>query len=390
MAVAQAEPPRPNQPVIARTMASSPTPPPLLVLALACVMACHRGQGTPHEAVEPEAARRHGDAIEVPAASPLRARLAVEPVGVEPVRRTLEAPAQAEADPARMARIAPPLPGRVVQLFVHFGDTVTQGQPLLTLDSPDLVAAQTDYLRARSGLAQAERTLARQQDLAGHGIGARREVEQAATDRDLARSELDRTLIRLRLLGVDPAAVGRPLTVRSPIAGRVVEFGVAPGEFRNDPAAPMMTIADLSTVWVTADVQEKDIRRVRPGEDSCAVFAAWPGECFRGRVLFVGDLLDPATRTIKVRVALDNADRRLRPGMFAAVTFTETAAPEVVVPTTAVVLLGDASYVFVETAPWVFERRRVTPGAQLGDRTAIVEGLRAGERAVTRNAVLLQ
>ncbi|MFO0608499.1 MAG: efflux RND transporter periplasmic adaptor subunit [Polyangiales bacterium] len=358
--------------------------------ALVCAVLAGCGRAPSGHAVEPESTRRRGEAIEVLAASPLRSRLVVEPARLEPVRRTLEAPAQAEADPSRIARIAPPLPGRVVQLFVRFGDTVTAGQALLTLDSPDLVTAQTDYLRARSALAQAERTLARQQDLVDHGIGARREVETAATDRDLARSELDRAALRLRLLGVDAAAVGRPLVVRSPIAGRVVEFGVAPGEFRNDPAQPMMTVADLSTVWVTADVQEKDIRRVQAGEEASAAFAAWPDARFRGAVLFVGDLLDPTTRTIKVRVALDNRDRRLRPGMFAAVTFTERAAPEVVVPTTAVVLLGDASYVFVEAAPWVFARRRVTPGAQLADRTAIADGLRAGERVVTRNAVLLQ
>jgi cobalt-zinc-cadmium efflux system membrane fusion protein len=152
-----------------------------------------------------------------------------------------------------------------------------------------------------------------------------------------------------------------------------------------------MTIADLSTVWVTANVQEKDIRRVHTAEDASATFAAYPGERWTGQVLFVGDLLDPDTRTIKVRVAFPNEDRRLRPGMFASVTFTETAAPEVVVPSAAIVLLGDASYVFVETAPWTLERRRVQPGAQVRpDATVILDGLRQGERIVTDNAVLLQ
>jgi cobalt-zinc-cadmium efflux system membrane fusion protein len=131
---------------------------------------------------------------------------------------------------------------------------------------------------------------------------------------------------------------------------------------------------------------------VRSGEDATATFAAYPGERWTGQVLFVGDLLDPDTRTIQVRVAFANEDRRLRPGMFASVTFTESAAPELVVPSTAIVLLGDANCVFVEDphAPWTFERRRVTTGAQIGQATALTDGVRSGERVVVENAVLLQ
>lgn len=333
---------------------------------------------------------RRGDRIEVPPNSPLRGRLGIAQAAYQSVRRTLEAPAEVEVDPARMARITPPLPGRIVALFVRFGERVSAGQPLYALDSPDLVSAQTDYMRARSALAQAERTLLRQLDLRQSGIGAARDVEQAQTDRDIAKSELERATLRLKLLGIDPGALGRPLTVRSPIAGRIVEYHVAPGEFRNDLSEPLMTIADLSTVWVTANVQEKDIRRVQVGEDADAAFAAYPGESLRGKVLFVGDLLKPETRTIQVRVAFANEDRRLRPGMFGSVRFTENAAPELVVPTTAIVLLGDASFVFVEVAPWVFQRRRIIPGMQLEKRTAVVDGLKAGERLVVENAVLLQ
>src|SRR5262249_18057972 len=143
-------------------------------------------------------------------------------------------------------------------------------------------------------------------------------------------------------------------------------------------------------VWVTANVQEKDIRRVQVGEDAVATFAAYPGEKWTGKVLFVGDLLKPETRTIQVRVAFPNEDRRLRPGMFGSVRFTENAAPELCVPTTAIVLLGDASFVFVETGEMKFQRRRITPGAQIEKLTAIADGLKAGERLVVENAVLLQ
>jgi cobalt-zinc-cadmium efflux system membrane fusion protein len=333
---------------------------------------------------------RQGDKIVIPAASPLRQRLQITPVHEQNIQRHLTAPAVVEADPSKLAKITPPVPGKVVKLAVHFGDTVQQNQPLLTLDSPDLVQAQSDYLRARSALAQAERTLSRQQDLASHGIGARREVEQAQTDRDVAKSELERSMMRLKLLKSDPGQVGEPLTVRSPIAGRVIDLAVTPGEFKNDPNAVLMIVADLSTVWVTANVQEKDIRRVHKNDEATAVFAAYPGQSLVGKVLFVGDLLDPDTHAVKVRVAFANPESTLKPGMFATITFASSAAPEVVVPSTALVLIGDKSYVFVQTAPWVFERRAVETSEQQGDLTGIKSGLSSGAQIVTKDAVLLQ
>jgi cobalt-zinc-cadmium efflux system membrane fusion protein len=325
----------------------------------------------------------------VPEKSPLRSRLTVQPVTLENVREELVAPATVEAEPTRMAKIAPPLPGRVVKLFVHFGDALKQGDKLFTLDSPDLVAAQSDYLKAKSALTQEERDLARQKDLTDHGIGAEKELEQAQTNRDTAESELDRAATRLRLLRVGPGGVGGPLTVVSPIAGRVIDLATAPGQFQNDPAAILMIVADLTTVWLTANVQEKDIRRVHQGDDASATFAAYPGEKFNGNVLFVGDLLDPDTRTIKVRVAFKNDDFRLKPGMFATVAFRSKATPEIVVPTTAVVVSGDKSSAYIEVAPWTFDKRAVDVGEQFNDRIAVTRGLNVGDRVVATNAVLL-
>lgn len=288
-----------------------------------------------------------------------------------------------------MAKISPPLPGRVVKLFVRFGDTVKQGDPLFTLDSPDLVSAQSDYLKAKSALAQAERNEARQKDLVDHGIAAERELEQAETELATAKSELERAAIRLRLLRVGPGAVGGLLTVPAPLAGRIIDLSTAPGQYQNDPAATLMIVADLSIVWLTANVQEKDLRRVHQGDEATASFAAYPGETFTGNVLFVGDLLDPETRTIKVRVAFKNDDFRLKPGMFASVAFRGKPVPEIVVPTTALVVNADKTSVFVEISPWTFDRRQVELGEQLGDRAIVLKGLEPGNRVVTKNAVLL-
>ena len=347
------------------------------------------GKGGGNADAPPVLVERKDNHLFIPEASPLRQRVTVQAASMDNVQRQLAAPAAVEAEPSRMAKIAPPLTGRVVKLFVHFGDSVKPGDPLFTLDSPDLVSAQSDYLKAKSALAQAERNLARQKDLKEHGIGAQRELEQAQTDRDTAESEVERTTTRLRLLRVGPGTVGGPLTVTSPIAGRVIDLSTAPGQFQNDPATVLMIVADLSTVWLTANVQEKDIRRVKQGDEADATFAAYPSDKFTGSVLFVGDLLDPDTRTIKVRVAFQNPEFRLKPGMFATVLFRSTPAPEIVVPTSAVVINGEKSNVFVEVAPWTFERRQVEVGEQLGDRIVVTKGLEPGTRIIATNAVLL-
>ncbi len=338
----------------------------------------------------PPAMTREGGRLVIPEGSTLRDRLRVEALTVRPVRRALEAPAHVEADPARIARITPPLPGRVVSVAVHFGQEVRRGDTLLTLDAPELVGAQTEYLDARTALAQADRSLARQRDLSSHGIASRADLETAETQQEIASAEVARATSRLRLLGVSGGAVGRPLVLRAPIAGRVVDLHVSMGEFHSDLAAPLLTIADLSTVWVTADVQERDLARVSVGMQVHAELAAYPDAPVTGEVLYVGDLLDPATRTLPVRIAFDNPELRLHPGMFARVTFEATALPEIVVPQTAIVLRGDSNVVFVETAPWTFEPREVTLGPPLGDALVVTHGLDAGDRVVVQNAVLLQ
>jgi cobalt-zinc-cadmium efflux system membrane fusion protein len=360
-----------------------------IVAGSLALSACGEQPKTEKAATPPPTVEQLPAGAFVPEGSPLRQRLTVQTVNDEALRSELEAPATVEAEPTRMAKIAPPLAGRVVKLFVNFGDTVKQGQRLFTLDSPDLVGAQSDYLKAKSALAQADRNLARQKDLRDHGIGAERDLEQAQTDRDTATSELERTQGRLQLLRVGPGGVGGPLTVISPIAGRVIDLSTAPGQYQNDPAAVLMIVADLSVVWLTANVQEKDIRRVHVDDEADAEFVAYPDEKFKGKVLFVGDLLDPDTRTIKVRVSFENRDFRLKPGMFATVKFQGETTQKLLVPADAVVLGGEKSRVFVEVAPWTFQKRDVEVGEQIGQRLVIKKGLAAGTRIVTTNAVLL-
>ncbi|MBX7195766.1 MAG: efflux RND transporter periplasmic adaptor subunit [Sandaracinaceae bacterium] len=370
----------------------------LTVLVLAALgqltSACGGGDAEPDAALaqEPEAPplRHEGSRIVIPEGSPLRERIRVEAIAPTDVQRSLIVPAHVEADPSHLARICPPLAGRVVRLHVALGQEVRPGDPLLDLDSPELVAAQTDALNAHAALAQAERNLTRQEDLAEHGIAPRADLEQAQTAEQLARQEVQRAQMRLRLLGVGGGRVGRTLTVRSPIAGRVVELHVAAGEYHNDPAVPVMVVADLSVVWITASVQERDLSRVTMGMRAVAELAAYPGQPVEGHVFHLGALLDPDTRTLPVRISLENPDGHLHPGMFARVTFEETARPELVVPAPAIVLRGDSNVVFVESTPWTFEPRVITLGEPAGNASVVATGLASGDRVVVANAVLLQ
>ena len=335
---------------------------------------------------------REGDRIVVPEGSPVRNALAVAPVALKDIRRDLVLPAVVEADPGRTVKVLPPVAGRVVSLKVQLGERVGQGQELLVLDSGDLAQAFADDEKARTLLTLTKQALDRQLGLEKSGGAAIKDREQAQSDYAQAQSEFARAETRLRSIGVSPDRAdksSRLLPVNAPMAGSVIDLQVAPGAFLNDATAAILTIANLETIWVTADVPESDTALVSKGQAVAVTFTAYPGETFNGRVLFVSDVVDPDTRRTKVRIAFDNEDIRLRPGMFATVSFEAPTRNMPVVPTSALVLKDDLNRVFVETAPWTFEARTVEIGFQQGDQAVLTSGVKAGDRVVVRGGVLL-
>jgi membrane fusion protein, heavy metal efflux system len=334
---------------------------------------------------------RSGNTVTVPEASPVRNKLVIEPVAAREVKRDLILPATAEADPAHLIKVAPPVSGLVVQLKIELGARVKAGQPLAVIDSPDLGSAYSDYDKAKVELALALKTRDRERGLAKAGGAADKDLQQAESDYASAQVEFQRATAHLKQIGVpvEPTEKSQMVTVVSPMDGSVIDLQAAPGEYWNDPTAALMTVADLHKIWVTASVPEKDTALVSKGQDADVVFPAYPGEVFKGQVLFVSDVLDPDTRRTKVRIAFDNPSLRLRPGMFANVTFYAPTLSVPVVPTSALVLKDDLNQVFVETAPWTFEARSVDIGFQQGDDAVLTSGVKAGERVVVRGGVLL-
>jgi cobalt-zinc-cadmium efflux system membrane fusion protein len=341
---------------------------------------------------KPALEHKQGNVVVVPAGSALGKRLRLEMARAETARRELTTPAVVEAVPGLTARIFPPVSGHLVKLSAQLGNRVSRGEVLATINSPDYMAAQSDYARAKSTLDLTARALRRQQELLEAKIAARREVEQAQNDYDGAKSSLVAAEGKLRAYGIDPERdkPGDPLVLRSPVSGRVIDIAAGIGEFRSDTTAPLMTIADLSTVWLTASVQEKDIRFVAKGQAVRATLAAFPQESVSGPVIAVGEVLDPDTRSTKVRIALPNPDGRYRPGMYATVTFLGYPEAIVTVPTSALVQIGGAAFVFEQVAPGQYQPVAVEPGPQKSGRTEIRRGLAPGTNVVAENGVLLQ
>jgi len=334
---------------------------------------------------------RHGNQISVPQNSPYRSRLVVKSVETALLKRPLVVPATIEADPAKTVKLLPPLSGRLIALKAGLGDAVTAGQVLAIIESPDLAQAYDDDAKAASALDLAQHAYDRQRGVTGIGVGSAKDLEGAKDALTQAEAEHRRTEARLKIVGqfADPKDASRNLIVRAPVGGTITELDIADGSYINDPTQSLMTISALDTVFVTASVAENDTGAVAIGDEATIRFIAYPNENFTAKVTEISAVLEPDTRRTKVRLAFANPTGRFKPNMYATVTFMRPEIPQLFVPTSALLMNNDQTTVFVETAPWTFERRAIDLEYQAGDDVTILNGLALGERVVVKGGVLL-
>jgi cobalt-zinc-cadmium efflux system membrane fusion protein len=335
----------------------------------------------------PPALQHQGDKIVIPADSPLRSRIAFAPAATRTVGARISVPGQVEADPARTVAVLAPLSGRLAELKVGLGDRVAAGQVLAVIDSPDLAQAYDDEEKAADQLALAEKTLKRQQQQA-IGVASDHDLDQARSDYAQALAEHTRTSARLKDVGAEPAD-RRRLVVRAPVAGSVTTLAAAQGAMINDPSQPLMTLSDLSTVWVTALVPEQSLGALSKGQAAEVTLDAYPGKVLSGKVAFLSDVVEPDSRRDKVRIAFANPELALKPNMFATVTLKGAEQTQVVVPTSALLMNNDRTTLFVETGDWVFERRVVDLTLEEGLEVAVSSGVKPGEQVVVKGGILL-
>jgi cobalt-zinc-cadmium efflux system membrane fusion protein len=330
-----------------------------------------------------------GDRITLPAGAKVEG-LRIEPVeGPGPGR--VQLPARLAWNEDRTARVYSPLQGHVVSLKAQVGDRVRANQPLAVLSAPDLGQAQAEWQRAVADLEQAKRQLERQRELYEHEVIAQKDYQLAEAEYRRAQAERSRTEARLRLYEASGRSVDQTFMLRTPVAGVVVERNITPGlEVRPDQTSgPLFVVSDSSSLWVQIDAREEHLRYIKPGTEFTVRYPAADAEA-KGRITFVADQVDPASRTIKLRGLVANPDHSLKADAYVTAEFVVPEGEEPRVRGTAIFLMGDRSYVFVAASEHEFVRRPVTVGAEHDGWMRVSEGLSTGERVVTEGNLHLQ
>ncbi|MFT4119952.1 efflux RND transporter periplasmic adaptor subunit [Bradyrhizobium sp.] len=300
-----------------------------------------------------------------------------------------------------LVQVFTPNPGKIVDTFFNVGETVNRGQTLFTIDSPDLLQAESTLLAAAGVLELQTRTLTRVKQLLKTGGGAQKDVDQATSDQQTAEGNFKAARDAVRIFGktdeeIDRIVADRKvdsiLIVPSPISGQIVARVAAPGLYVQPGNAPSpYTLADLSTMWMVANVIETDAPAYRIGQPVAVSVPAYPNQVFRGHVTTLGLNIDPTTHRQLVRSVIDDPEHKLRAGMLAGFSIeTEGPRQSVAVPANAVVREGDGTMtVWVTPDRRRFERRTVVVGITQDDWCQILDGLKPGELVASTGAIFL-
>lgn len=386
-------------------------------------------EGHEHEA---RAADEHADEVSLSPAAIEAEGLVLERAALHTLRPSLRVPARIAFNSARMAHVGSPVRGRVAELLADLGSEVQQGDALLVIDSPELGEAQSDYLQKWSAVLTASPAV----DLARNAYERGKTLYEA--NQGLALTEVQRREAELRvaqgtqraaetaqqaagnrllLLGMtsetidllrETGAIDPRYTVRAPLAGQVIEREVTLGELVNPDREALLVLADLSHLWVLADVPDGRLAEVRIGAAARVHLGASEDHWCEGTVAYISPEVDPATRTVRVRIEAKDRHPELRPGVFAQAEIerfegdgeghgdghdpSDTHAPVLAVPQSALQLVEGSKSIFVAVPgePGTFARRVVFTGKTVGGYVEIHSGLSAGEEVVVRGAFLLK
>jgi cobalt-zinc-cadmium efflux system membrane fusion protein len=374
-----------------------------LLASCTFVLACSHDAATRGGAdtAMPSATDSSGHAVDVTLTSAQLAKVRVDAVTLAPFRSAVQTTGTVAFNGDRSTQVLAPVSGPITRILVNPGAYVRRGTALATVTSPDFASAIAAFRKAQSQYRNAQRIADLDAQLFKNDAIARREAEQSATDAAAAAADRDAAIEQLRALGLDEASIaalrdGRasPTTtaeIRAPIEGTVVEKLVTPGQLIQAGTTPAFTIADLSTVWVLANVFETDIGLVNTGEKATITTGASPAP-IEGTVTYVGSLVDPSSKATAVRILAPNPRGILKRDMLVNVSIRSALSRNALLVPLGAVLRDDQNlpFVFVALPNGHFARRQIRLGARTSDSLEVLSGITSGERIAMDGALFLQ
>jgi membrane fusion protein, heavy metal efflux system len=356
----------------------------LPLLLIAALGACNKKEA-------PSEDEAKSDPTLVKASGPLLAQVKIAPAATGLVSDTLRVAGRIDFDEQRIARIGSSVNGRVTDLYAPLGQTVKKGEALARLHSNELSTAQLAYLKAKSQMELNRRNVERAQSLFATDVISDAELQRRTNEFEVASAETRAARDQLRVLGLPQSSIDQLgktgaidsfAPVVSSIDGVVVERKVAAGQVVQ-PADSMFVVADLSRLWAIAQVPEQEVSQVKVGQAVKIQVPALNNEKIVGKLIFVGQTINPETRTVLVRTELDNKEGRLKPAMLASMLIEATPVDRLIVPATAVVRESDVDHVFVSLGEGQFRLVRVKLGPESNGHRVVLEGLKPGDPIVT-------
>lgn len=322
-------------------------------------------------------------------------------VTVEPSHPVLSLAGKVSYGEDRYSKVSSALVGRVQKIHGQLGEFVKAGDLLVTIESPEIASAYSEFIKEHSDLFYAQRSYGLAKDLYEIKALPQKDLKQAENDFVKAKAEFRRAREKLLALQVSKEELDKPIAdqtitstyqIRSPLSGTIVDRAVTPGQsVSGDPNQVLFTVADLNTVQVIADVYERDLGLVKIKQQATVSVEAYPETGFPATISAIGDVVDQTTRTIKLRAVVDNSDRKLKPGMFARLNVKlSESLPYPLIPQEAVLEIDGNMYVYVADGIHHYKKRPIKTGPPSSGQISVLNGLAAGETIVVKGAVLLK
>ncbi|SHM33322.1 membrane fusion protein, cobalt-zinc-cadmium efflux system [Chryseobacterium carnipullorum] len=351
---------------------------------LAFIISC---SGKKEEPQQKETFSIKGNHVIISENNPVLKKIITETVTEQQYSKNITSAGTIETIPNNYAEIASPFSGRVIRSFINIGQTVKAGSPIFEILAPGYSSVRKDYSDAMNDVRLAEKNYKRQQDLFRHGVGIQKELEEAETEYQNKKTSLSNVSSTLNTY--NSKGSGGTYIIKAPISGEIISNKIVTGQYLKEDSEPVVIIAELSKVWVTGAVKEKDIRFISPGDPVSVKINTYPDMEITGKVYHISELVDEDTRSIKVLIQCDNPQRKLKPGMFAAVTYSAGTEKAVIIPSQALMQQGDRQYVWIKTGRNEFTKRFINPGSTSEKATMISSGLQPGDIIMIQGGIYM-